>query len=72
MEMKVEVMGRYSNQGEMASHVGELSAMDPGPVAPTVRNTPKQVQRRLDSNEVDQLVADYLEGVRFQDIGHRL
>ena len=65
---RVEVMERYCNQGEMASHLGELSAMNPGPVAPTVRNTPKQVQRRLDSNKVDQLVADYLAGAKVRDL----
>ena len=64
----VEVMGTLLQPRRLASRLGELSAMNPGPVAPTVRNTPKQVQRRLDSNKVDQLVADYLAGAKVRDL----
>jgi hypothetical protein len=60
-------MGRYSNQGEMASHLEELSVMDPEPV-PIVRRKPKQVHRRLRSDEVDQLVIDYEAGVPINDL----
>src|SRR6202020_1591191 len=61
-------MGRYSNQGELASHLGELSTMDPAPAAPSVRKTRKQVQRRLPSAEVDQLVATYEAGAKVRDL----
>jgi transposase-like protein len=67
----VEVMGRYSNQDEMASRLGELSVMDPEPTAPIVRKTPKQVQRRLDAEVVDRLVTDYQAGAKVRDLADR-
>ena len=63
-------MGRYSNTGEMASHLGELANMVPQP-SPTVRKSPKQVQHRLGSEEIDQLVAQYQAGAKVNDLAAR-
>ena len=54
-------MGRYS------SHLGELSEMIPKST-PIVRKSSKQVQHRLGSEEVDQVVADYQAGAKIKDL----
>ncbi len=57
----VEVLGRYSNQGELASHLQELGNMTPeGEGKP--HHVKRQVQRRLRQDEIKDLVARYQAG----------
>ncbi len=63
-------MGRYSNHGEMASHLGELSDMIPEST-PIQRKSPTQVQHRLGSDEADQMVTDYQAGAKIKDLAAR-
>jgi|HubBroStandDraft_6_1064221.scaffolds.fasta_scaffold155688_2 hypothetical protein len=60
-------MGRYSNRGEIASHLGELAHMSPEPVS-IVRKASKKVQHRLRSEEAKQLVIDYQAGAPIKDL----
>jgi DNA-binding NarL/FixJ family response regulator len=59
----VEVLGRYSNQVDQGERIQAILKMAPqGAPHPNPR-TEKRVCRRLDPEEVDQLVADYAAGV---------
>ncbi len=66
----VEVMGRYSNQGEMASQLGELVQMTPEP-GPVVHRRAKQVHHRLRPSEIEQLITDYQSGVLVRQLAVR-
>ncbi len=64
----MEVLGRYSNLCDQGERVRTLIEMVPeGPKQATVR-TPRQVQHRLNSARVDQLIARYRAGAEINEL----
>jgi DNA invertase Pin-like site-specific DNA recombinase len=63
-------MGRYSNQGEMASDLQELLDITPEP-APIVERKEKQFHHRLYPEEIQRLIADYRSGVKVKELAIR-
>ena len=59
----MEVMGRYSNRGEMASDLRNLLDMTPEP-GPVIERREKQFHHRLRAEEVAQLIIEYKSGVK--------
>ena len=62
----MEVLGRYSNHADQEERIRRV--LELGPVGRSEVNSrpPKQVQRRLCSSEIDELVAQYLAGETIQ------
>jgi hypothetical protein len=64
----VEVMGRYSNHADPGERLRVLVEMVPsGPLEVELRKA-KQVQRRLRTAEVEELVANYQAGGKVNDL----
>lgn len=63
-------MGRYSNQGDLASDLLELLDMTPEP-GPVIERLEKQLHHRLHAEEVAQLITEYKSGVKVKELAVR-
>jgi hypothetical protein len=68
MTTPVEVAGRYSNLRDQDKCIQELLAIVPQGSSEANFRTPRQVQRRLNSDEVDELVTQYQAGVKVREL----
>jgi DNA invertase Pin-like site-specific DNA recombinase len=63
-------MGRYSNQGEMASDLQELVDMTSEP-SPVIERRERKFHHRLHAEEVAQLITEYQSGVKVKELAVR-
>jgi len=69
--VRVEVLGRYLNHADQGKRIQDVLELVPsGPPESDTRTT-KQVHRRLRSDEVDQLVAEYRAGAKVKELATR-
>ncbi len=64
----VEVLGRYSNLRDQDERIQNLLGMIPGGSSETGLRTPRQVQHRLNIDEVDDLVRRYRAGAKVGEL----
>ena len=64
----VEVLGRYSNLRDQGERIQNLLGMVPGGSSETGFRTARQVQRRLNIDEVDDLVRRYRAGAKVSEL----
>jgi hypothetical protein len=64
----VEVLGRYSNLRDQGERIQNLLGMVPGGSSETGFRTARQVQRRLNIDEVDDLVGRYRAGAKVGEL----
>jgi DNA invertase Pin-like site-specific DNA recombinase len=64
----VEVLGHYSNLGDQGERVRCILEMVPNGSTPVKIRTPRRVCRRLDSSQINQLVAGYADGIPLAEI----
>jgi hypothetical protein len=64
----VEVLGRYSNLGDQGERVRCILEMVPNGSTVVKIRTPRRVCRRLDSSQINQLVARYADGIPLAEI----
>jgi hypothetical protein len=62
----VEVLGRYSNHADQEERIRRVLELGPEAHSGANSRPPKQVQRRLRPDEIDDLVAQYLAGETIQ------
>ncbi len=69
----VELLGRYSNRKDLEDQLREVleRCQKPEQPAHTVRGKSRQVQRRLSVESVDELVADYQDGVMIRELAEQ-
>jgi DNA-directed RNA polymerase specialized sigma24 family protein len=67
----VELIGSYSNRGQMASELRKLSDRSRLRHRSASPPAPKQVHRRLRPAEVDEVVALYLAGATLRQLGQQ-
>jgi len=63
----VELLVQYSNTGQSAEMLGQLTHIEPSRSLP-LSPTPKQVQRRLGPDDIDELVAIYQAGATLREV----
>jgi hypothetical protein len=65
----VEVMGRYLNPSDQGERLREILETVPSGPQIAIPRTPKQVHRRLQPGQVDEIVDLYLAGATLKDPG---
>jgi hypothetical protein len=66
--LEVEVLGRYSNLCDQGERIQNLLGMVPGGSSETGFRTARHVQRRLNIDEVDDLVRRYRAGAKVGEL----
>jgi hypothetical protein len=67
----VEVLGRYLNHADQGERIRQLLELDGSRSSAARSRTQKQVQHRLSTDEIDELVAKYLSGETIQALAAR-
>ena len=66
----VEVMGRYLNPSDQGERLRQVLEMVPKGHRTPIPRTPKQIHRRLQPAQVDEIVSRYLGGATLKELGN--
>jgi hypothetical protein len=66
-----EVMGRCLNPADQGERIRNILEMVPSGPQTAIPRTPKQIHRRLQPIQVDEVVSSYLAGATLKELGRR-